>query len=76
MSGIGAGGALFFALCVTASPALFLCVGVLTSQLFGTRRRASAYAATAPEGPAPMTAIFISSIPGYCFCQTGIFNLI
>ncbi len=43
--GIGAGGALFFALCVTASPALFLCVGVLTSQLFGTRRRASAYAA-------------------------------
>lgn len=42
---IGAGGALFLALSLVTSAAMFLCVGALTSQLAATRRQAAGYAA-------------------------------
>ncbi len=45
--GIGVGPALFFALTVASSAAVFLAVGALSSQLAATRRQASAYAAGA-----------------------------
>lgn len=43
--GIAAGPALFFALALVASAAMFMAVGALTSQLAPTRRQAAGYAA-------------------------------
>jgi len=44
--GIAAGPALYFALAMVATAAMFLAVGAVTSQLGATRRQAASYAAT------------------------------